>query len=130
VLWMPFAADAQTPPVCQTTGPQIDNRDGYFVNLEEGPVAPPAFTANGSELWAVNLPDASVTVFSTAVPTSLTALATVKVALGPVAIAAGPIRCHAFLGIRCCLIRCHAFLWFLGQPKSKARQESPRAGSV
>src|SRR6185369_15835278 len=90
VLCMPLAADAQTPPVCQTSGPQIDNRDGYFVNLEEGPVAPLALTANGGELWAVNIPDASVTVFGTAIPTSLTVLANVKVALGPVAIAARP----------------------------------------
>ncbi|HZF08763.1 MAG TPA: hypothetical protein VFE33_08245 [Thermoanaerobaculia bacterium] len=90
VLWMPLAAEAQTPPVCQTTGPRVDNRDGYFVNLEEGPVAPLALTAGGAELWAVNLPDASVTVFSTAVPTNLTVLANVKVALGPVAVASRP----------------------------------------
>ncbi len=91
ILWVPLALDAQTTPlVCQTSGPQLDNRDGYLVNLEEGPVSPLALTADKSELWAVNIPDASVSVFGLITPTSLGLKATVKVALGPVAIAVRP----------------------------------------
>lgn len=69
---------------------KTDDRDGYFVNLEEGPVRPVTLTADTREVWAVNLPDASVAVFSALNPLNLVKLGEVKVGLGPVAIVERP----------------------------------------
>ncbi|HYU30587.1 MAG TPA: hypothetical protein VEW48_00360 [Thermoanaerobaculia bacterium] len=91
ILWVPLSLEAQQPLVCQTTpATQTDNRDGYFVNLEEGPVVPLALLSDRKEVWAVNVSDASLTVFSAANPYSLVPRATIKVALGPVSVVVRP----------------------------------------
>ncbi len=88
VLAAPLA-QAQSPG-CVLPSPLFDNRDGYFVNFEEAPVHPLELVAGGSELWAVNIPDASVVIYNAANPASLVQVATVKVGLGPVAIRQRP----------------------------------------
>jgi hypothetical protein len=92
-LVAPFggAGRAQTGSCPNPTAPEMDLRDGYFVNLEEGPVHPLELTADGRELWAVNIPDASVVVFDATVPTLLKQKALVKVGLGPVSVRRRPV---------------------------------------
>ncbi len=69
------------PDCGEPLDPFIDNRDGYLVNLEEGPVHP--LELDGNELWAINLPDSRVTVFNTG---TFTLTHEIAVALGPVSI--------------------------------------------
>lgn len=85
-------ARAQTEP-CVLPNPLFDNRDGYFVNFEEAPVHPIELIdqiTGGSELWAVNIPDASVVVYNASNPASLVQAAVIKVGLGPVTIRQRP----------------------------------------
>lgn len=105
VLWVPVALDALAlpqPATCQTPDAiQVDNRDGYFVHSEEGPVYPLALTADRRELWAVNIPDASVSVLSTVNPTSLTLKGIVKVGLGPVSVVPRPVASPEEIWVVC-----------------------------
>jgi DNA-binding beta-propeller fold protein YncE len=85
-----FAPIASSQDQNCPTRPPIDNRDGYFVNFEEAPVHPMELSADGSELWVVNIPDASVVVYDVAAPTQLVPEAVVKVGLGPVTVRLRP----------------------------------------
>ena len=105
ILWVPAALNAQVlpqPALCQTPdATQVDNRDGYLVHSEEGPVYPLALTADRRELWAVNIPDASVVVLSTVNPTSLTQKGVVKVGLGPVSVVPRPVASPEEIWVVC-----------------------------
>ena len=82
-----LAKQTQPGPACGLPPLEAtDNRDGYFVNLEEAPVNPLELSADGSELWAVNIPDARVSVFDLANPAAPALVAEVPVGLGPVAV--------------------------------------------
>ncbi len=83
------------------TAPEMDLRDGYFVNLEEGPVHPLELSADGKELWAVNIPDASVVVFDATIPTQLKQKAVVKVGLGPVTVRRRPGDANSEMWVVC-----------------------------
>ena len=86
----PFDDLCAVPPDCGKPAlPLIDNRDGYLVNLEEGPVHPIELTDQG-ELWAVNLPDASIAIFDTTTPNAFALLDEIEVALGPVSVRQRP----------------------------------------
>ncbi|MCH9652205.1 MAG: hypothetical protein K0U98_28510 [Deltaproteobacteria bacterium] len=82
-----WAKQTQPAPACGLAPQQTtDNRDGYFVNLEEAPVHPLELSADGSELWAVNIPDARVSVFDLVNPAAPVLVAEVPVGLGPVSV--------------------------------------------
>ncbi|HXU46485.1 MAG TPA: hypothetical protein VN783_13240 [Thermoanaerobaculia bacterium] len=70
--------------------PPVDNRDGYFVNLEEAPLRPLAFGSDGHTLFALNLPDAKVVVFDTTNPLAPVSTGEIGVGLGPVSIVLRP----------------------------------------
>jgi DNA-binding beta-propeller fold protein YncE len=84
-------------PVCPLphTAPPVDNSDGYFVNLEEPPIHPAEMTSDGSELWVVNIPDGSVSVFSLAVPASPKLVTEIAVCLGPITVRERPLTDHS-----------------------------------
>ncbi|MCH9652204.1 MAG: hypothetical protein K0U98_28505 [Deltaproteobacteria bacterium] len=85
--WATQAWAKQTQLVCgPAPADAVDNRDGYFVNLEEAPVHPLELSTDGSELWAVNIPDARVSVFDLQNPAAPALVAEVAVGLGPVSI--------------------------------------------
>ena len=88
----PIGIPPQPVDLCPTApGPLYQNRDGYFVNFEEGPVHPLEASWDGTEIWAVNIPDASVAIFDATNPSQLGTTPTiVKVGLGPVAIRRRP----------------------------------------
>lgn len=90
MLFAPYSG-AQLDDDCpDPTTPEIDLRDGWFVNLEEGPVHPLEMTADGTELWALNIPNASVVPFDATNPTQLVPKPAIKVGLGPVSIRRRP----------------------------------------
>lgn len=89
------ATNPQQPvlePVCPLPhdAPPVDNSDGYFVNLEEPPIHPMEMTADGKELWVVNIPDARVSAFDLADPQRPALVAEVAVCLGPVSVRERP----------------------------------------
>ncbi len=99
LLLLPLPAAAQISanptaqlPVCPLphTPPPVDNSDGYFVNLEEPPIHAMEMTSDGTELWAVNIPDGRVTAFSLSNPQRPQLLAEIAVCLGPVSIRERP----------------------------------------
>lgn len=96
VVWLagPMALPAQ-PALCGIAAdpppPPVENRDGYFVNLEEGPVRPLALGSNGNTLWALNLPDARAVVYDITNRFSPQTIGEVGVGLGPVAIVLRPL---------------------------------------
>src|SRR5262245_17772992 len=75
---------AALPLSAQTPGTR--NRDGRFVNLEEAPIHPMEFSSNGLQLWALNMPDARVSVFGIDPQLGLQLLQEIPVGLGPVTI--------------------------------------------
>lgn len=95
VVWLagPMAVPAQ-PVLCGVApnlpNPPVENRDGYFVNLEEGPVRPLALGSDGNTLWALNLPDARAVVYDITTRFSPQPIGEVGVGLGPVAIVLRP----------------------------------------
>jgi DNA-binding beta-propeller fold protein YncE len=95
-------APAQTNPPCGNVpvAPPVENRDGYFVNLEEAPLHPLEFGSDGL-LWATNLPDARIVAFSLANPLAPQAVADVAVGLGPVAIRLRPGSAPRELWVAC-----------------------------
>ena len=99
LLPLPAAAQLSTnpsqplpAPICPLphASPPVDNSDGYFVNLEEPPIHPMEMTADGSELWAVNIPDGRVSAFSLNNPQKPDLLAEIAVCLGPVSVRERP----------------------------------------
>ena len=78
--------DCPTPIV----PPNITDRDGYLVLLEEPPIHPMELVANGSELWVTNLIDASVSVFNVLDTGNLRLQREIPVCLGPVTIRERP----------------------------------------
>src|SRR5262245_37768208 len=89
VAWLagPMALPAQ-PLLCGLAAPTppVENRDGYFVNFEEGPVRPLALGSDGDTLWALNLPDARAVVYDITNRFSPQPVGEVGVGLGPVSI--------------------------------------------
>ncbi len=81
-------------PLCpQNPPPGVGNRDGYLVQFDEVPANPMELSANGSELWVVNMPDARVSVFDATNPTAAggpVLLAEIAVGLDPVTIRRRP----------------------------------------
>ncbi len=95
LLAAPLPVRAATPAPIATCGtlaqdPPVDNRDGYFVNLEEAPVRPLALGSDGTKLFALNIPDARVVVFDVTNPLSPQAVGDIGVGLGPVSIVLRP----------------------------------------
>ena len=72
-----------------SAAPPVDNREGYFVNLEEAPIHPLEFGSNGL-LWQANLPDARIVVWNVTTPLAPRRLAEIGVGLGPVSIRLRP----------------------------------------
>ena len=70
--------------------PGVDNRDGYQVFYEEDVVSPLALTEDGTELWALNLPDVSVQIFDLTDPTDPVLDGRIGVCAGPVSIRRRP----------------------------------------
>ena len=70
--------------------PPVENRDGYFVNLEEGPVRPLALGSDGNTLWALNIPDARAVVYDITNRFAPLVIDEVGVGLGPVSIVLRP----------------------------------------
>lgn len=92
-LTIPLPLQAAVPaPTCGvvTQSPPVDNRDGYFVNLEEAPLRPLALGSDGVTLFALNIPDARVVVFDVTNPLAPQAVGDVGVGLGPVSIVLRP----------------------------------------
>ncbi len=73
-----------------SASPPVDNRDGYFVNLEEAPIHPLEFSSTQAELWQANLPDARIVVWNLAAPLAPAKIDEIGVGLGPVSIRLRP----------------------------------------
>lgn len=91
-----LAAGPATPAFAQgncsggvSASPPVDNREGYFVNLEEAPIHPLEFGSNG-HLWQANLPDARIVVWNLTTPLAPRKLDEIGVGLGPVSIRLRP----------------------------------------
>ncbi len=91
------------PPPCDLTptDPPVENRDGYFVNLEEAPIRALALGSAGQTLWAINLPDARVVVYDLSNPLAPVAIDDIGVGLGPVAIRLRPGTVNREMWIAC-----------------------------
>lgn len=94
-LATPLPVGAATPAPVVTCGtlaaaPPVDNRDGYFVNLEEAPLRPLALGSDGHTLFALNIPDARVVVFDVSNALAPRLVGDVGVGLGPVSIVLRP----------------------------------------
>lgn len=92
LLLLPVAAAAEDLPCnLPEDPPGVDNRDNYQVFYEEDVVHPMELTKDASELWALNLPDASVEIFDLANPADPVLDGRVAVGMGPVSIRRRPI---------------------------------------
>lgn len=98
----PVVPAQEDPPPCGDVllEPPVDDRDGYFVNLEEAPVHPLELGSDGI-LWATNTTDARIVGFSVANPLAPQAVAEVAVGLGPVSIRLRPGSAPRELWVAC-----------------------------
>src|SRR5215207_9968643 len=85
-----IAAGPSDPPPCPPPDapPPMDNREGPLPLFEEAPIHP--LEIDGGELWAANVPGASVSVFDLADPLRPRLSAEIPVGLGPVTVRRRP----------------------------------------
>lgn len=89
---LPAADDTAPLAACLSNpnSPFLDNRDGFFVNFEEPPIHPLELSADGTRLYATNIPDARVSVFDLTVPSNPVLIRQIGVGLGPVTVRRRP----------------------------------------